>query len=85
VRDQIGHQLDGNLHSLGNDVGAWIDKHTEEKIRTAIGKAAKKGVWFKNLNAGLELGTIVAAALPHIENTPLAQSIRKIEDWVYGE
>ncbi len=85
VLDQIGHQLNANLHCAPRSVQAWRDSFGDEVVRAAIGKAAKKGGWFKNLNEGFALGRIVADALPRIALTPLAQSIRKIEAWVYGQ
>jgi len=85
VVDQIGQQLDANLHSLGRGVSAWTEGYPEDKVRAAIGRAANSGRWFKNLNTGLVLGQIVAAALPDIQDTPLGQSLRKVEAWVYEQ
>jgi len=58
---------------------------SEETIRNAIGTAAKKtlGGWFKDITAGMELGQVVANALPQVPKSHLATTLKRIEDWVY--
>jgi len=88
VLDAISTKLGKSINSLGAEIGKWIENgNSEEKIRSAVGIAAKKTLkgWFKNINAGERLGATVVSALNDISGTPLYKSINQIESWIYGE
>jgi len=66
----------------------WIEGGiTEATLRVGIGKAAKSkdGEWFKDITSGEELGRVIATQLPSIPSTPLAKTLRILEEWVYAE
>jgi len=53
------------------------------ELRSAIGKAAHKGEWFKRIDLGQALGLLVAEALPHIPESNLAITIAALQTWVH--
>jgi hypothetical protein len=53
------------------------------ELRSAIGKAAHKGEWFKRIDLGEALGLLVAEALPHIPESNLAITIAALQTWVH--
>lgn len=65
---------------------------TESLSRSLIARAATKNVdnrkagnsWFKTIDRGRDLGAIVAAALPGIPSSDLAQKLRSVSAWLYG-
>lgn len=80
-----------NLNTAGDKISGWISpQFTEVAMRTAVGKAAKKGKiggsegWFKNVTLGTELGTILAKAIPQIPTTSLALRLKELATWIYG-
>ena len=88
VLDAVGHHLDKQLHSIGTAVSDWIEgSASEDSVRLAIGRAAKKtlGGWFKDLNAGEVLGSVIIKVLPDIEDTDTASTLAALESWAYGE
>ena len=87
VLDAISSVLDQNVRQLGISLADWQSNGmAEETIRKAIGTAAKRtlGGWFKDITAGMHLGRIVADAIPLVSTSPLAVTLKRIEDWVYG-
>lgn len=61
----------------------WLDFTTEEKLRKAIGLAAKKNGWFKRIDFGEQLGEIVVLFLPEIPGTDLFEKIEELGKWIY--
>jgi hypothetical protein len=73
---------------VGRSLQSWTKAGaTEDEIRKLVGLAAKSTLnsWFKDLNAGNELGKIVVAALPSIPTTSLAKTVKALERWVYSQ
>lgn len=86
VLDAVGKRLGNNVTQYGTDISLWIDNGlSESDIRAAIGQTAKKHLngWFKDLNSGERLGQIVIKALGEIPGKPIAESIKRIESWIY--
>ena len=85
VLAQIGHYAGLNLVNSGTSVAGWIGANLSEgDARRALGKAAKKGGWFKTVTLGARLGETVGAALPAIAGSPTARLLRSLASWVYG-
>ena len=77
-----------NANPLGTRLADWLARGRDEAAtRNAVGEAAATtlGGWFKNINAGVRLGQIVADALPAIPGAPASATIKRVEDWVYGQ
>ena len=77
-----------NANPLGTQLADWPARGRDEAAtRNAVGEAAAMtlGGWFKNITAGVRLGQIVADALSAIPGTPASATIKRVEDWVYGQ
>ncbi len=83
---QVGHFCGiANLFTRGTSFSDWLTADlTAGQARGALGKAAKKGGWFKNVSLGIILGEIVADALPTIPSSPTAITIDNLMKWIYG-
>lgn len=72
----------------GQQISDWIiGGATEGEARRVIGQAAKKlpkEGWFKDLNAGYELGLVVAKAFPRLIATPLGSELKRLENWIHA-
>ena len=86
VWDSVKAQLAISENSPKGDIHEWTDWDTEEqqKFRVALGKAAKKKKWFKNIDGGEKLAEIVGPVLPQIESTDLARKLNELERWVHA-
>lgn len=86
VLGQVGNFCGiNNLVTRGTNFSNWLGTDlTAEQAREALGKAAKKYKWFKNVTLGITLGEIVADALPTIPNSPTAVTIDNLMKWIYG-
>ncbi len=86
VLSSISAHLENNLTTCEASISTWLSTLgcTEAKVRSAIGKAAKKKGWFKDLNAGQRLADIVCSALPEIPDTDLAKKVAAIEEWAHA-
>jgi hypothetical protein len=87
VLGSISAHLADNLTACEASIKTWLSalSCTEAEVRSAIGKAAKKKGWFKDLNAGQRLAEIVAEALPDISSTDLAKKLAMLEDWAHAK
>ncbi len=79
IRMRLGLAVGG-----GPTVATWraLGKNDEE-IRAAIGFAAHGGSWFKRIDAGEEIGEVVALALPRMGGTDLSEKLAALEAWTY--
>jgi len=85
VLDLISAGLPANpvLETLSID--SWLsDSVSEEQIRLAFGRVAKKKPWFKRIDKGEALGEAIIVDLLTNEDTPLATTLRAVGDWVYA-
>ncbi len=82
---QVGHFAKCNLSAMNPLIADWINTGacTELSIRQAVGFAAKKHGWFKNVSAGIRLGEIVGSALPSISATPTGKLLGELMKWIY--
>lgn len=53
-------------------------------FRAALGAAAKKGGWFKTIEAGERLAAALGPALKDIAATPFARGVAVLRDWIDG-
>ena len=86
VLGQVGGRCGiNNLVIKGAQFVDWLDGSlSEDAARTAIGLAAKKHSWFKNVTLGIQLGEIVAANLPQMLGTSTCTTLAEVRDWIYG-
>lgn len=86
VLDQIGSCCGiNNLTTRGKSLSDWLDTDLPiEKAREALGKAANKNSWFKNVTLGIRLGEIVAENLPKMSTTSTATTLAALLKWIYG-
>ena len=68
------------------DVLSWVSSAMPiGAIREAIGKAAKKKKWFKDIEKGQRLGDLVGEFLPNMEGSDTAAKTAELEAFAYGE
>ena len=87
VRAILEKHMGRRLPNGSLSVDEWLRGGVgEQSAREAIGLTAKskEGHWFKNITAGEELGRVVASNLPGISQTPLANTLRVLEEWVHA-
>jgi len=80
VRDQVYSRLVAKIE-LAQEVGKWVES---ENLRTAIGLAAKKSEWFKNISKG---DRWFSAASPNFEDREFAKKdlsvkLNKLWTWI---
>jgi hypothetical protein len=77
----------GTQRLSGLDSNAWleIDGIDVEDLRRAFGRAAHDAGWFKTIERGEELGSVVAKHLPEIQGTDSATKIKTLEKFSYGD
>lgn len=58
----------------------------DDGFRRALGLAAKKknNPWFKDIDRGERLATIIAPCLPNIPDKPFAKAVTELRQWVDG-
>jgi predicted ATP-dependent endonuclease of OLD family len=67
------------------DLSAWLRLGAnEERVREAVGLAAKEKEWFKTIEWGQRLGRLLEKHLADMPDTDLAQKLRTLESWCYG-
>lgn len=81
IRDQV--QAYGNFRISGDSVSGWIAATNEADVRAAIGKAAKKKGWFKDVTQGEWLGNTVGKNLGEIDKSPLEVKLSEVLYWIY--
>jgi AAA domain, putative AbiEii toxin, Type IV TA system/AAA ATPase domain len=72
-----------NLPSAKLDDWLALDK-SEDDIRDALGLAAKKRDWFKNVTHGERVGAVLGPEVRTTSTTPMAQLLGKVEAWLYA-
>jgi hypothetical protein len=74
VRTQLGSALD-------DDCSAWTDSPA---MRTAVGRAAKAGDWFKRQDRGQDLGMVVADFLDEgtVAASNFFETLSRLRDWI---
>jgi len=79
IRDAITHRLGGNALLVSGDFRAWQDSLD---LRNAIGHAAKTGGWFKRIDSGERLGSLVCQYFDRILTTDLARKMTQLREWI---
>lgn len=75
----------GTKDRLLADYSSWnVPGKTDVDLRKAIGLAAKKKDWFKLVDRGERLGSIIAQELKADPTTPMAKTLVAAETWAYG-
>lgn len=83
VRDAIRAAL-GTKELLSAEFETWkVLGKTKQDLRQAIADAAKKKGWYKLIESGEMLGTVVAAEMEEGLDAPLATLLRRLEKWAY--
>jgi hypothetical protein len=86
VIDAICSRLGSNRATIGSGIDSWrANGISEDKIREAIGKAAKAKGWFKRIDSGEQLGKVVRSSFPSIQPSDLAQKLTIVGNWAYGQ
>jgi AAA domain, putative AbiEii toxin, Type IV TA system len=86
VLDAIGDRLPERPSLTSVLIDEWLTAGaSEDDIRAAVGLAAHSKGWFKDIARGEELGAIVATALPSIKGSALAQTLKRIGNWIYAD
>lgn len=75
----IGNQVKGMDANISSITTEWSDS---PEIRKAIGKAAHKKEWYKDITRGEKVGDIVSRYLNDITNTDLGIKISIIRKWI---
>lgn len=75
----IGDQVKGIDANISNSTTEWLDSPA---IRKAIGEAAHKKEWYKDITRGEIVGDIVSRYISDITNTDLGTKINIIRKWV---
>ncbi|MCK4765953.1 MAG: AAA family ATPase [Candidatus Aminicenantes bacterium] len=56
---------------------------SEEEIRCAIGRAAKKNNWFKRIDPGKRLGYVLVEEFDDIAGKEIMETISTLKNWIY--
>lgn len=77
THDQVCSVL---VHAIDRDVNKWADS---PEMREAIGKAAKKGGWFKDIARGSRWFEVIASAFvdENFVRKDLAVKLNRLSDW----
>ena len=80
VRDQVYSKLVAKVE-LSNEIEEWVES---ENLRTAIGLAAKKSEWFKNISKGNRWFSAIALAYenPEFAKKDLPVKLNKLWTWI---
>jgi putative ATP-dependent endonuclease of the OLD family len=80
VRDQVYSKLVDKIE-LAQDVGEWVES---ENLRIAIGLAAKKSEWFKNISKGDRWFNAIAPIYedPEFAKKDLSIKLNKLWSWI---
>lgn len=78
----IGNQVKGMDANISSVISEWSDSPS---IRKAIGEAAHKKEWYKDITRGEIVGDIVSRYLSDIANTDLSKKISLIRKWVEAD
>ncbi len=82
VRDTVASHLGLNGgNAIDDDFRKWRSDDNEDDLRSAIGKAAKNGDWFKRPDLGMELGSVISKYWNSIPETDLIKKIKSIREW----
>lgn len=82
VRSQVSARA-GNA-ALADNVEAWFEQLGEERLRQAVGTAAKRSGWFKRFDLALELGRRVVMPARTSIRGDLDTKLSQLEHWVHG-
>ena len=87
VLSSISAQLSSSVDPLTTpDVMECVSPETPiDKIREAIGKAAKKKRWFKSIEKGQRLGELVGELLPQMIESDTVAKTTELEAFSYGK
>jgi len=81
-RDRLLNQVQSQYgHGFDRDVNRWADT---PKLRTALGRAAKRSGWFKMETYGQEWVAAISRYLidPAMQATDLARQLRILREWI---
>jgi len=84
IFDSICNKLNKTKEEIGIDIDLWKATLTEDQVRQAVGKAAKKKGWFKRTDHGELLGDTVINDLDNISGTDLLNKINELYKFIYG-
>jgi hypothetical protein len=82
VRENLATALGGSTEALPEEVETWRSHLPEAKLRAALGTAAKRSGWYKNVRLGRELGRVVATHLATITGSDLAKKLLALRSWI---
>jgi hypothetical protein len=85
IIDAINARLPSTDGLMGDDIATWAKQLGEREVRSAIGRAAKKKGWFKQVDRAETVGAIVARVLPGIRRTDLAKKLGRLAEWIYAD
>jgi putative ATP-dependent endonuclease of the OLD family len=84
VRALVGREL-GGAPLTSEEVDSWVTTGRDQvAVRQALGRAANRGRWFKNIDAGEQLGQLIGKHYEAIATTPLRKALDQAGDWLYG-
>jgi hypothetical protein len=68
-----------------DSIDEWLaEGHKEAEFRAAIGRAAHKNGWFKDISRGQELGELVGSELNVLSDTDLGRTLARLSGWIYA-
>jgi hypothetical protein len=88
-KEKIISQIAEQLNRKQNEISASLDHiktlgDSESCIRLAVGQAAHKGSWFKNIDLGKLLAMKVAEHWGECNASDLITRLQELSTWVYG-
>ena len=66
------------------DWDAWTKEYPIDELRDALGRAATKGSWYKQIGVGERVGAAIAEDVSTSVTTDLGQKLAKLRDLAYG-
>lgn len=89
VRDAVRSRLGGQHVWIEGSPSNWSQRIPERELRTAIGLAAKEARggdgWFKRVDLGEELASVVLQYLNALGDTDLGRKIVALRQWAHGD
>jgi hypothetical protein len=68
-----------------SDLDNWstANGNCEVDLRVAVGKAAKKGEWYKTIDGGKRLASAISRAFGQMDTSDTAKKLEALEKWCY--
>jgi energy-coupling factor transporter ATP-binding protein EcfA2 len=86
VRDSVHARLSTPPATTSLKPDEWVEEGIDEiEVRTAIGDTAKANGWFKRVDHGDELASLITTNWDSLDGSDLRSKLEALGAWAYGE